>query len=447
MSQIIEEIKLPNVFSPAVRCYRMDDLYALFHTMLLNVVYLDGDAVEKLLNSSDLASDIPELAYSRLYKAGYINRRNKSEEEYSLDFLQRHKVEREKNINLRPSFIRLVMTERCNLKCDYCFVSHSSDGTTISEVSISDILKSMNSVFELNAGENLCIQYFGGEPTLRLDDIIILSAEFKSLAKYFEVDLLETMVTNGIALNREKVKRLIENDINFSVSLDGCDVASSKQRYGNSAELRIEKLKDLFHNMAELGLSPSVNLTPSTFNIDKLPDIITEMAQVWGVKSIFVNTPIGWNYSIDGVSPEYLSEQLIKANYRARREGVRLISIFDRFIRGLDEHRPQIEDCHDTGEEVSIALAGTDTWSLCDMNWHVDDFLCSGMPDMKSEACKKVKFKDLFPFKECLTCEAKMVCGGPCANEVQLAEGGADSYRCEFFRSTLKRAVFFKGYN
>ncbi|CAG8529063.1 1070_t:CDS:2, partial [Diversispora eburnea] len=116
------------------------------------------------------------------------------------------------------TYLRISLTEKCNLRCTYCMPEEGVDLTPSHKLlSFEEIIR-IAKLF-VSQGINK-IRLTGGEPTVR-NDIIDLVGELGKLRS----EGLETlsMTSNGIALKR-KLPRLVENGLNLlNLSLDTLD--------------------------------------------------------------------------------------------------------------------------------------------------------------------------------------------------------------------------------
>lgn len=147
-------------------------------------------------------------------------------------------------------------TKRCNLHCSYCFVGCDNK----KQVRMSK--KSAHRIIELILAtdfDSLTIEFSGGEALLGFDFIQYFVKELKK--KLFvstgkRVHL--TMQTNATLLDEQKLEFFMENDISFSVSLDGApedNDATRKYSNGKGSYNDIEKAVQLIRCR---GLSPGV---------------------------------------------------------------------------------------------------------------------------------------------------------------------------------------------
>jgi len=110
-------------------------------------------------------------------------------------------------------YLRISLTDRCNLRCFYCMPEKGIKLFDRKEILVLEEIEYLVYFFNKNFGINK-IRFTGGEPLLRrgFEDLI------KNIRKHVpDVDL--NITTNGVLL-KEKVKFLKDNNIKVNVSLD-----------------------------------------------------------------------------------------------------------------------------------------------------------------------------------------------------------------------------------
>lgn len=125
------------------------------------------------------------------------------------------------NKEFRPiTEICLCVTEECNLACRYCFTEHHPNRMTY-QVAKDTVDWLINNAKQTNKVPH--ITFFGGEPTLEWDTIIV------PLINYIRQDLglklpcqFELGITsNCTLLTKERVDFLYQNDVGLLISVDG----------------------------------------------------------------------------------------------------------------------------------------------------------------------------------------------------------------------------------
>jgi radical SAM protein with 4Fe4S-binding SPASM domain len=113
-----------------------------------------------------------------------------------------------------PWMIYLEITSKCNFRCEYCYNDESRRKDLTNE-EIRNIL-----IPQLKECKVETIVFIGGEPLLRLEDIIELSVDFMSISTLKEV----CIATNGYLLTEDVYNSLMKaygsNIIYFAIPLD-----------------------------------------------------------------------------------------------------------------------------------------------------------------------------------------------------------------------------------
>ena len=123
-------------------------------------------------------------------------------------------------------FLVLMLTTRCGLGCEYCYLGDLDLGDMDERTLVSAISR-------LGAGSGpLHIQLSGGEPTLR-PDLVFLAAK---LAKELGRPATVSLQTNGTLIDLGLAKKLAKSDLGIGVSVDGPPAINDVQR-GRTREL------------------------------------------------------------------------------------------------------------------------------------------------------------------------------------------------------------------
>ncbi|KAJ3573539.1 hypothetical protein NP233_g2360 [Leucocoprinus birnbaumii] len=120
--------------------------------------------------------------------------------------------------NRKHDYLRISLTEKCNLRCFYCMPSEgvelSPDGNLLTN---SEVMRLARLFVQSGVTK---IRLTGGEPTVR-KGIMDLMGEFNQLKQYGLKSL--AMTTNGIALHR-RLPALVDNGLtHLNLSLDTLD--------------------------------------------------------------------------------------------------------------------------------------------------------------------------------------------------------------------------------
>jgi len=112
--------------------------------------------------------------------------------------------------------IFLNVTQKCNLKCKYCFIDQYAK-----EMSYDTAKRAVDFIIENSKiqGDIPSINFFGGEPMLKWDEIIVPLTKY--IRKQCNNNFQLSMTTNGTLLNEERLQFIKDNNIGIMISIDG----------------------------------------------------------------------------------------------------------------------------------------------------------------------------------------------------------------------------------
>lgn len=119
-------------------------------------------------------------------------------------------------------------TERCNLRCAYCYETF-----TLGKMSPSIVAGITNLVRRRAEGglKTFQLEFFGGEPLVAWDIVETLAAALADICRVNGVAMLGSMTTNGVLLTRERLDLLAEWSVrSFQITLDGPQSVHDRRR-------------------------------------------------------------------------------------------------------------------------------------------------------------------------------------------------------------------------
>ena len=201
------------------------------------------------------------------------------------------------------NYLRISLTESCNLKCIYClpedFIPKQYDETKI--LSEKNILSIAAAAKEIGINK---IRLTGGEPLLRKDIISIVSG-----IKKIGIDEIY-ITTNGILLS-EKIKALSEAGLSgINVSLDTLD---EKQFEDITRGGKISKVLEGIEQSCENGLKVKVNSVIIKGINENAVENLAELTLKKDVDVRFIELmPIGQGKKFTGISNNEIYDRLEK---------------------------------------------------------------------------------------------------------------------------------------
>lgn len=192
----------------------------------------------------------------------------------------------------------LNLTDSCSMRCIYCFVQQQPNFMTfqVAKDGVDWLAANLNWWREYTHNPQFkgSITYFGGEPTLMWDEIIVpLTAYIKeAYPDYFDLSI----TTNGTLLNEERIKFLYDNQIYPLLSMDGTKKVQDYNRPMRDGSSGFDKLIQIIPIL--LHYFPYI-----TFRMTVIPDTVNKLFESYcfaediGFKNIFFcpNNREEWN--------------------------------------------------------------------------------------------------------------------------------------------------------
>ena len=179
--------------------------------VVYNTKYGNAIAFEEQSNIDEVKKFLKEESSKELEDLGFITSDNdelntQKYEYYKLKFGFSQKLN-----------IMLIMTYECNCSCLYCFENLLTYPMDDKE-RISEVIEYLSELYKANNNEEMDLHFFGGEPTLRTKDMILIYR--KLLEKGLNIN--PNVITNGTLLDQNVVNELIHAGIStFQITLDG----------------------------------------------------------------------------------------------------------------------------------------------------------------------------------------------------------------------------------
>ena len=171
----------------------------------------------------------------------------------------------------------LHITNACNLRCDYCFVTKSPQHMS-SQVG----LQAVEAVFrsaQRNGFQEVKLKYAGGEPLLNFNLVLELHDHARRLAEQRGLGLDGVVLSNGVAVSEGVIAALLARGLRLAISLDGVGEHHDAQRKFADGRGSFGHIERSLERLAEGGLLPSVTVTVSQRNLAGLPKLAEYLLQ------------------------------------------------------------------------------------------------------------------------------------------------------------------------
>lgn len=170
-----------------------------------------------------------------------------------------------------PDHIAFDITNRCNLNCRHCYNRSSTGGGVDivgNEIGRERLIRFAD---EIKAVEPYSFCFCGGEPLLRLDEIILMMRRLRN--PITRVGL----VSNGYLLTQETALRLVESGIHtVQISIDGATDRTHERLRGVQGAYKHAIAAIKFCYQAGVA-NRAVAFCPTAYNIDEFPEMVKQM--------------------------------------------------------------------------------------------------------------------------------------------------------------------------
>lgn len=169
------------------------------------------------------------------------------------------------------------LTNQCNLRCYYCFTEHNPKN--LSFQTMKDIVDfAYNQWIEKDKLEDtLNFTFFGGEPLLRYNDIIVPSVEYIK-NKFQENNIPDkywpgfSITTNGTLLTEDKLQFFRKNNFSLLLSIDGNKESQNLNRPKINGEGSFDDIVPIIPKLLELFPNTTFRSTVTPKTVDKIID-------------------------------------------------------------------------------------------------------------------------------------------------------------------------------
>ena len=165
----------------------------------------------------------------------------------------------------------LHLTDKCNLRCTYCYLPHESINMTeaIGKAAIDATFRS--AIIHNNKAVKL--KYAGGEPLLRMDLIETLHKYALQQAQEKKIELEGVILSNGTLLSKDKIERIRQLNLRVMVSLDGIGAVHDIQRSFKEGTGSFQQTMNGIELLLEEGIYPDISVTVTEQNVSNLAEL------------------------------------------------------------------------------------------------------------------------------------------------------------------------------
>lgn len=201
-----------------------------------------------------------------------------------------------------PSLHMMVVTLRCNQKCQYCHSSVVDPSRTDTDMDLETAKKTVDFIFS-TPNPSICIEFQGGEPLLNWPVVKFVVQYARAKAKASNRRLILALVNNFTLMTDDKLAFLEEHSVSICTSLDGpADLHNTNRPFlgGGEAQPKVVHWLTKIMDRAKADPSkrhylPSALMTTTRFSLPRGREIVDLYASL-GMDQIFLRplSPIGY---------------------------------------------------------------------------------------------------------------------------------------------------------
>lgn len=346
----------------------------------------------------------------------------------------------------------LLLTDRCNFACRYCFIEGGFVDGCQGFSMTPDVAKQGVDLFAQTlrnnpggtVGEPRIILY-GGEPLMNLNTLRFVLEYVKAQREQGALpDNTGIVLNTNASLITPQIARLLkEHNVVVSVSIDGTQVLHDSNRVYLSGKGTFRAVMKGFQTLKTLGVSNSISCTITWENVEHLKEVLRWFIEELGIRSLGFNIQRS-SETITVVSPleftQKASEAIIECFKLAREMGVyedRIMRKVNAFVEG----RTYFNDCAGCGQQLVVTPTGE--VGVCHGLWGTKQYFVPYDSTLDPHAhpyWAEWRRRSPLSMEQCVNCITLGICGGGCPQQSLLARGtiwGLDEAFCIHAKITL----------
>lgn len=342
-------------------------------------------------------------------------------------------IAKEASLHPHVQAFRIVLTEKCNLRCAECFVTKGTrELRTMSPEMLERVIRE---TIPYGAHQRIVYHFFGGEPLLRFDLLARAVAILeKSVTQGYMQRPLYTITTNATLVSEEIITFFRKYNFKVGVSLDGPQNVNDKIRVYGNGKGTYKDVEENYRRLVQAGIDCHVLITPHPDYLEQLPEIFQHILESFPMKTVTVNTPLRFDTVAWTAPGTAYAKVLIQLHRIAKKFGVDIDSAASPPLAALAANIRREGPCALVCDSVMVSVGPDGSMSFCSQKWH--PFLT--VPGVESGAQLQIPLRRA---TDCITCEARGICGGPCPAFQRISGNVLDGNKCDFMRAILSETV------
>lgn len=315
------------------------------------------------------------------------------------------------SVDNSDKFYQLMInpTMNCNFKCWYCYESHIK-GSKVSTDTLTKIEKYIFNIFnEKTAIEYFHLSFFGGEPLLNYDDVVLPIMDYTyETANQFKKPLVISFTTNGFLIDDKMVEDFVKYGVkSLQISFDGNKENHDQTRFVTKTKGSYERIVNNLKSLVRKRIKVALRVNYTEKNLLGLEDILESFSDLTGEDKKCIT--LSMNKVWQETAPNLF--KIVDAFQEKARE-------FGFVIPDALEANTVINSCYADKRNQSVINYNGDVYKCNARDFTKDrreGVLKDGHIEWsdKYEERMNIKLKN----KPCLECPILPVCGGGCSQK------------------------------
>ena len=427
-----------------------EEVTAFFHSINMQTIFAPTKLVRKIVGDKNLDTLFDPLVkplIDRMLSMGLLV----ESEQDDVDLIEKHI----KDLMSAPSVISvmyLLLTDACNMTCDYCFVKNQIPNKRNNLFMNLSITKKAVDFFAIAISrqpkcfnKRKSIIFYGGEPLLN-KDVFMRTVEYITELKQKRIlpdSLVLSLISNGLNFTPELADFVKNYKVGISISLDGKEDVTNFHRHDVFGKPVFDRVMKKIRMLQEKGIQVGVSCTINEKTLEHKNETIDFLVNTLSLKGVGFNIIRGEAVNLNPGYSKRASQFILDAYEIFRENGVFENRIM-RKVKSFTKMLNLFYDCA-AGGGNQIVIAPDGEVGIChgfigSRKYFVGTVFDNDLIVENTETYKLWKKRSPLTIPKCRSCVALGTCGGGCPCEAELINGSLwdlDERFCDHSKMTI----------
>ncbi|MFC8275455.1 radical SAM protein [Streptomyces sp. NPDC057271] len=426
-----------------------DGAYCLTHALRHRQIF-GGEDLRGTVDALAADGAVDDSVFALMKAEGFVSGRgeDKNAVRASLAAQEAERVARDPDFSL----LRVLLTDFCNLKCDYCKVVQNVEAPQKAPTGTARLTEVVEYFFANSRPDRpKIIHCTGGEPTLHWPELEHLLEERRRLARPDE-NCWVVVGTNATLITADRARTLARHGAKCIVSMDGPAEIHDLLRPNHADRGSWAQVDRGIRILREHGVEVSISAVFGSHNLPRADEIIEWFMaeyQPTGLGVNFMKPPTpeqqGYPYLIDGVD---YAQTLYDIHRKWRDQGL-FLELVHRKLEPFVKGHYRFHDCG-AAAGANLNLDAKGKVGPCKSFLVMDRLALSELDGTaySDSVLSRWRMRSPIYYTHCDGCSARGMCGNGCAYDAYVAHGdemSIDRRSCEYtkrFNELMLRDLF-----